>query len=556
MNSLESFFDKFYKIMPKLSFLTVIIIILYTPLIPFIFPNDRRELIKPYTFYGNIDVTFEDGSTYQTKIPHTIITNQSFDVTLHLENIGMIDDKTLSFISKDTTLRCEVDDDIIFKNSIIHSHSNFDDGNILYLIELPEKIKDNKIILHYEYTDNSTAYFDLSHITIGKRINILAYYFLKGNYLNSMIVLFMILLVSSMFLTGTTFNAKTPITVYFNHIAILCLGLIFYIIALSPISYFIFHKFKVFLHIISYTCIMLIPISISRSILAKIDKFPKIYFKISIVLASLNIIVQYLLIIFKIGTLSIYAKYSYIIVLYTCLISLIAFINNIHTQDKSVKIMILSLTPLIISVIVDSIISFLSRRVIMSIFFKLGLLVFVILQTYDFIKVYINKRDQEIESNLYKKLAYIDKLTALGNRHSFSEKKELLSKEGSLFYVIALDIDNLKYINDTYGHKYGDAIISRLADMIKEIFTDNYDAFRIGGDEFIIFYHVNEDDELPDKLKKLAYSYSTSFIDNNICEYGVSYGYSYYDRNLINLDEALHIADKNMYINKSNNKSR
>lgn len=99
------------------------------------------------------------------------------------------------------------------------------------------------------------------------------------------------------------------------------------------------------------------------------------------------------------------------------------------------------------------------------------------------------------------RLAYTDPLTGLGNKNSYSEcvdniNKQINSKEDLDFAVVVIDINDLKIVNDSYGHEYGDILIQNAASVLKKVWRK--DSYRIGGDEFAVVLK-NADNE---KLKK------------------------------------------------------
>lgn len=93
-------------------------------------------------------------------------------------------------------------------------------------------------------------------------------------------------------------------------------------------------------------------------------------------------------------------------------------------------------------------------------------------------------------STLNKK-ARVDVLTNIGNRLAFNEKFHDVKDE--TFSMLIFDIDNFKNINDTYGHDFGDEVLSTVGNILKSIENREISIYRIGGEEFaIIFTHFNE----------------------------------------------------------------
>ncbi|SHE68508.1 EAL domain-containing protein [Caloramator proteoclasticus] len=105
---------------------------------------------------------------------------------------------------------------------------------------------------------------------------------------------------------------------------------------------------------------------------------------------------------------------------------------------------------------------------------------------------------KEYEEDI-KYLAFYDTLTDLPNRRYFIEEleKEIKDKDkNKKFAVLLLDLDNFKKVNDTLGHDKGDALLRKVASILKKYANDNVFVARFGGDEFLIllrqFSNLNE----------------------------------------------------------------
>lgn len=97
----------------------------------------------------------------------------------------------------------------------------------------------------------------------------------------------------------------------------------------------------------------------------------------------------------------------------------------------------------------------------------------------------INSIERKERQKQLEDLSYRDMLTGLYNRNKYIELVD--SYEGKKFHHIGvayIDLNGLKKTNDMYGHEAGDDLIRRTASSIAEVFPEN--AFRIGGDEFVI----------------------------------------------------------------------
>lgn len=152
-------------------------------------------------------------------------------------------------------------------------------------------------------------------------------------------------------------------------------------------------------------------------------------------------------------------------------------------------------------------------------------------------------------------LAFKDALTGVGNATAYREetvKVNLKIRKGiPKFTVIVFDVNNLKKINDGYGHNFGDILISSASRIIRETFEPNK-IFRIGGDEFCV---ILEDSNAP-LYKELLNQFEKNiekFNSSAIARLPVSIAYGYSEFNSSDDDNYMSVfrrADNAMYKNK------
>lgn len=83
------------------------------------------------------------------------------------------------------------------------------------------------------------------------------------------------------------------------------------------------------------------------------------------------------------------------------------------------------------------------------------------------------------------RIALMDNLTGLHNRHFMMDKLEAVEEDKSNAYIAMIDIDGFKGINDVYGHNAGDLVLKKLADIMQKECAD-FETSRWGGEEFLI----------------------------------------------------------------------
>ena len=152
-----------------------------------------------------------------------------------------------------------------------------------------------------------------------------------------------------------------------------------------------------------------------------------------------------------------------------------------------------------------------------------------------------------------------DALTGIGNRreldNAFRRYSNALPVIGG-FCIISVDMDDLKVINDNYGHLEGDAALCEVARILREVVGNRGRATRTGGDEFVVCLRANQ--------QEVAEKYVQS-IRERIEEYNessakpwylhASIGYAFC-RNANSILLAMEQADKNMYEDKRIYKSQ
>lgn len=113
-----------------------------------------------------------------------------------------------------------------------------------------------------------------------------------------------------------------------------------------------------------------------------------------------------------------------------------------------------------------------------------------------------NSLEQRDQQQYLQRLSYYDMLTHLRNRNGYIEslnawKKTKLERVGCIY----IDLNGLKKTNDEQGHEAGDRLICHMADILKEVFPQ--EAYRIGGDEFVVILPGISEKEFDAKVQQL-----------------------------------------------------
>ncbi len=135
------------------------------------------------------------------------------------------------------------------------------------------------------------------------------------------------------------------------------------------------------------------------------------------------------------------------------------------------------------------------------------------------------------------KTAYKDALTGVGSKTAYNNTMEELQRgidqqTAADFAIVMIDVNNLKYVNDTFGHEHGDEYIKGCSRIFCKIFKRS-PVFRIGGDEFVVLL---KDEDYADRhllMDQMEEAFHKAYHDDSVPEYSrysASFGISEFDR--------------------------
>lgn len=160
------------------------------------------------------------------------------------------------------------------------------------------------------------------------------------------------------------------------------------------------------------------------------------------------------------------------------------------------------------------------------------------------IKVVFTRKNKTISK--IDKLKYIDSLTSLKNRVYLNDNIE--KWDNSEIYpqiIIVIDLNNISYINDNYGHEEGDKVIAEAANILIQTQLTNTEIIRTDGNEFLVYMIDYEEKKAVSYIRKLSREFK-----NLTHGYGAAIGYSIINDAIKTIDDAVNEATLDMKTNK------
>ena len=240
--------------------------------------------------------------------------------------------------------------------------------------------------------------------------------------------------------------------------------------------------------------------------------------------------------------------------------SILSFIN-VFLKEKGhrMKYVAISLFGLIMVIAIGiqlgfPLVAFYSSGILVGVSLLYAFVIFDEINNYrrKIIEGRVREQQQNQELGSVKEMAYTDPLTGVKNKHAYVEKEDYFDtaiREATVtsFAVVVFDLNNLKKVNDTFGHESGDKYIVKSVNLIKSVFS-NMTIFRFGGDEFVV---ILEGDDYKNRLQLIRKF--NKVIERNIGTYEpiIAVGLSEFSPNNDNTFRAVFSrADERMYVRK------
>ncbi|HEX5340833.1 MAG TPA: GGDEF domain-containing protein [Gammaproteobacteria bacterium] len=147
--------------------------------------------------------------------------------------------------------------------------------------------------------------------------------------------------------------------------------------------------------------------------------------------------------------------------------------------------------------------------------------------------------------------SFTDSLTGAYNRRALNEGTGLEDARSSFGVLVMFDMDNLKTINDHYGHKYGDALLQYFASVLRAGLRPSDKLYRLGGDEFLVVMPRAVAEVAEQRMQALIAKAAPLKPDKSDAEIllSASIGVASF-RSVDELETAMHDADRAMYTSK------
>ncbi|MBO5387469.1 MAG: GGDEF domain-containing protein [Lachnospiraceae bacterium] len=233
--------------------------------------------------------------------------------------------------------------------------------------------------------------------------------------------------------------------------------------------------------------------------------------------------------------------FSHVVLIMSAIVLFYTIIKNTFVLSKSAGKNIfrvirgVGLCSLSVATVIDIVRYYVFQSNDTAMFVRIGLLIFIICFGASSLEKTINAVRLGAQTEIVSQLAYRDGLTRIGNRTAFNERLvelEEIKNQVEAIGIVMFDVNDLKFINDNFGHHMGDAMLMASAKLIENAFADlEADCFRIGGDEFAVLLSGDNVDKrcesAIDKFKALMKAHNQN--ESKEFRISIAHGFAKYD---------------------------
>ena len=189
--------------------------------------------------------------------------------------------------------------------------------------------------------------------------------------------------------------------------------------------------------------------------------------------------------------------FNLVVLLSSMLIVALLLYETLRYQNVVAKKYLYIIAIVLVTIMIEVVKFFTGNFMDISYIGSVGIAIFLMILMIDTLK-YVKGAIQKEGQTLYlEEIAYTDALTGGPNRSAFEKDVDLLmkAKDKTQFRLITYDLNNLKLINDEYGHNSGDHSLRDIYQSLKKAYDTTSKCYRVGGDEFMFIQRtVSEDD--------------------------------------------------------------
>ncbi len=454
----------------------------------------------------------------------------------------------LLFRTSHQSVKVYIEDELVYEYGYNFNHHFPIPGSAWHVISLSPEYQEKE--LRIELTSYTHKYNTIDYVYYGD-IRSLSLHILKDNIFGVITSMFLLALSIFLFFIWIA-TRKLPSSTSLFHLSALAFFVFLWSISETQVLQYFFGNITA-LNIYTYETLMLIPVPLALFFMESSNPTVRKVSGTMIYYMFANFVLVHFLHFTKI----LYFEES-IFITHTCFIISVTALIVANFKGVSLKYIFSRNTSntwgfiiLIVTMLLDLGRYYLQYSNDSALFIRIGLFIYIAILGVNTLHRSVEMMMLGQKAQIYENMAYHDILTTTWNRAAFEEKLIEIENTPNLKFqtsILCVDLNDLKEINDQYGHAVGDQYIIRCTNFLSVCFYSLGECYRIGGDEFVVIIDNQKDKRLlQEKMDELIRPVEFTF-EGNKKNINFAYGIAAYDDLLdAKITNTLKRADSAMY---------
>ncbi len=498
-------------------------------------------------------VTFENGTEMLvSNLPQSFTSEKVLSATYQLPKTLDLKHKSILIATQYTSYNCYIDGESVYQYKPSDNRFIISGGRLQKLISLADKPLSNQVTIEQTARLVSQNRIVVEPLIAGERLDIFTVRLVREDLFLVIAIFLLFGLYIVMIMAKVFFFRKNEYGETLLNVATFYFLYAVFLISQNNSTQYILSILSYTLYTLHYLVILIVQVPLLLIFKRGLAPQKRNYFNYVIVYVLAVLFIQVLLVYITDIEFEDVKLLSFFSIIVSTLWIIYAYFTTSESDKPDKDYLMLSFLPVTVGTLLVIYIKLTLNHEAFRNAINIQLLLFIVCQFYYATCIYSNLANEELKNAEYKRLSMLDFMTGLKNRTAYIkhlEDSDVLTKSQ---WIIFIDLNNLKILNDTYGHEYGDTVIKQMSTIILELCKTKYDckAFRIGGDEFILFVEAIRVDSIDEFLETLiAIGAKYKYIKPLELDYSI--GYAFYDATKDNLNDVINTADMRMYREKT-----
>lgn len=506
---------------------------------------------QPVRLVENVQRLVPGGQPQLLHLPVTVPEDGPFTIAFDLPTLAPSPDNTLSFLGNYMAFSVLVEGQPVYNYQVSPDSFVKSGGYRLHHVPLPDQIAGGQVEIRVTPLLPRSNVQNLHVMRVGPLSQITLQQLqdeLPVIFFSLVMMLFFLAVLLFLF-----FRRREIVDSYSLLLNLALLGVlvaIYILLQLWTINHWLRQRHLV-AYFLEYTVVSMIPLPVLMIVRPHTAGLLKKSISFTAWLLWLNLLANYLLTLSGVLEFREMLPGSLVLFLLSILNVFASLIYMLRHRTPATRQLLVALVPLLVGFTAAVIYYIFEGMILSPVLLLIAFLLSLLVQSFAAVRGYLKLRENALKSDLYRHMATMDTMTGLENRNAYNDLALQMADSPTPGWVAVMDLNRLKVINDTLGHKSGDALLLSFAQHMRAVSASLRDSrlYRIGGDEFLLFTREPADFPMARWLQQQRDAWAHNPTPAHPSAADFAFGAQYWAGDS-SFESAVMLADGKMYADK------